>query len=204
MISFKSFVEARESKEQKAQRRKAEKKKSDVPTEKKSKKSNKSSRKVQQSACQVRSSDDYKKLESGNSEYIFKYRGRWFIDTKHAIKRRYEDDRAGSLNDNQVVETLEKIGDYICGDLNKYSTPKEKIMFYYLKYDQGVVIATDEDTKKNHGENSNILDWIIITWLTRYKKYSSAKKQVFIKESNGKYLVESNGKTYEVDRVVEI
>ena len=206
MINFKQFVEARETKAQKAQRKKAEKAKEGIQT--KSKKKNKGpqkpSKKVNQPACQLPGIDDSKKLDYSGTEYLFKYRGRWFIDTEHSVKRRFQEDRAGSLTDNEVMETLKKVGDKICGRLGYFSTKNEAVMFYYRKYGQGVVIVFDEDYKFNHGKNSNILDWVIKTWLTRYDQSSSATKKVFFSESIGKYIVEDKGETYEIDKIVNI
>ena len=202
MITFKTFVEARETKEQKAKRRKAEKLKQGIQPKPK-KKENSKSKKIEQQACQLPSSDDSQDLNY-RTEYLFKYRGRYFIDTFHSVERRFQDDRAGTLDDDQVVETLQKVGDKICNRLHYFSTKEEKIMFYYKKYDQGIVIAPDEDKKHIHGKDSNILDWIIVTWLTRGRKDSSAVKKIFFNESLGKYIVEDKGETYEVDKIVEI
>lgn len=101
-----------------------------------------------------------------SSEYIFNYRGKNVIDTKHSIDRRYERVKKGEfyLSEKELVSFFKNIIDYLISRDAEWVDIKEtEILFFSKSLDQGIVIAYRRDYRDKKGEKHPV----IITYLPR-------------------------------------
>lgn len=102
------------------------------------------------------------------SPYIYKYKGKWIIDTKHSIDRRYQRVKQNKfvLTEKQIIFLFKKIIDYCLKNENKWVGLYEtEILFFSKSLNQGVVITYRRDKNSNSDEKHVV----IITYLPKGK-----------------------------------
>lgn len=121
-----------------------------------------------------------------SSEYIFYYRGRYVIDTKHATERKIQRNQITQ----QEVETLYKrMIDDMLKKNESYQNTDGHYLFFSKSLNQGIVIHYRHDGKKKERKER---DFIIITFLPRGNSYpqQNTKKVVLENYENNDYFSE--------------
>lgn len=135
--------------------------------------------------------NDYLGSSSGiktGTPYIYKHRGKFIIDTKHSIDRKYERAKEGTfqLNEKELIFIFEKIIEYCIKNENKWKNEYQTDMLFFSKsLNQGVVITYREDKYAK----SNEKHVVILTYLPKGKSNPKPGTQKIITES--KDLIEA-------------
>lgn len=79
-------------------------------------------------------------------EYLFKYKGKWVIDSRSSLER-------FKLTDNNTKQLLKKATKWLI----KEKTENKKYLFYSSKLNQAVVVEYRADKKENGGDNHLVL-----------------------------------------------
>lgn len=125
---------------------------------------------------------DSKPIRRGK-EYVFEYKGKWVIDTKHAAERVIE---RGTLTRSEMQTLFKRMIDSKPADDGSY-------LFSSKSLNQTLVVGVRPDYRSGSDESQ----FIIITFLPRGKHHSNSPKDI-------KVMMESLELDVEIDYSVEL
>lgn len=111
-------------------------------------------------------------------EYIFKYRDRFVIDTKHAFQRAIE---RNNLTEDELVTLYKNMIDAFLAKGESYTERDGEYLFFSKSLQQGLVIGYEIDKKAPKGHT--LRDFITITFLPRGRSNPKAGTEKIIVES---------------------
>lgn len=122
--------------------------------------------------------------------YIYKYKGKWIIDTKHSKDRRYHRAKEGQfvLSEDQMTWFFRKIIDYCLKNEGKWKGLYEtEMLFFSKKLNQGIIVTYRQDKMVK----SNEKHVVIITYLPKGKdKPKSGTLKVITESKELQYILD--------------
>ncbi len=121
------------------------------------------------------------KIKTG-TPYIYQYRNKYIIDTKHSIDRKYERAKEGKfvLNEQELIFMFEKIIDFVIKNEHKWrDSYQTDILFFSKSLNQGIVITYREDKYARDDEKHVV----ILTYLPKGRSNPKPGTKKVITES---------------------
>jgi hypothetical protein len=131
----------------------------------------------------------YKRLKGKSEEYLYQYKNKWIIDTKHSAERYLE-------RSNTSVEQIKYLFQKVINYLTKNNSSSKEYLFYSKSLNQGIVIDYRPDGKSKSEENQVV----IITVLPQGKSTAKSGTEKVVVEAykNGMFSQEFINYIYEI------